>query len=83
MKCNACDQENSVQRKTLAQNITPHKDNKSITKTALERYLTYSDRIKHCMRAITPNLLLSPPLSLNSIGQIRALPLAGIVQENG
>ncbi|MFN6464900.1 MAG: DUF4157 domain-containing protein [Nostoc sp. DedVER02] len=32
MKCSACDEEDSVQRKTLAQNITPHKDNKSIQK---------------------------------------------------
>ncbi|MBG1241064.1 eCIS core domain-containing protein [Nostoc sp. NZL] len=32
MKCSACDLEDSVQRKTIAQNITSHKDNKSIQK---------------------------------------------------
>ncbi|MEA5601283.1 eCIS core domain-containing protein [Nostoc sp. UHCC 0252] len=32
MKCSACDQEDSAQRKAIAQNITPHKDNKSIQK---------------------------------------------------
>ncbi|MEH1898048.1 MAG: DUF4157 domain-containing protein [Nostoc sp.] len=32
MKCSACDAENSIQPKAIAQNITPHKDNKSIQK---------------------------------------------------